>query len=41
MSRELAATHPGAVTLHEEAGQDRNFILGNCSEKIEAVMLGR
>jgi pimeloyl-ACP methyl ester carboxylesterase len=41
MSRELAAAHPGAVTLHEEAGQDHNFIVGNCSAKIGAAMLGR
>lgn len=38
MSRELAAAHPEAVTLHEEAGQDHNFILGNCSAKIAAAM---
>jgi len=41
MSRELAAAHPGPVTLHEEAGQDHNFIVGNCSAKILAAMLGR
>jgi pimeloyl-ACP methyl ester carboxylesterase len=38
MSCELAAAHPGAVTLHEEEGQDHNFILGNCSAKIHAAM---
>jgi pimeloyl-ACP methyl ester carboxylesterase len=38
MGRELAAAHPGAVTLHEEAGQDHNFIVGNCSAKIAAAM---
>lgn len=38
MARELAAAHPSAVTLHEEAGQDHNVILGNCSAKIHAAM---
>ncbi len=38
MSRELAAAHPESVTLHEEAGQDHNFIVGNCAAKIGAAM---
>lgn len=41
MSRELAASHPGSVILHEEAGQDHNFIVGNCANKIGAAMSGR
>jgi uncharacterized protein len=41
MSRELAAAHPDSVILHEEAGQDHNFIVGNCATKIGAVMSGR
>jgi pimeloyl-ACP methyl ester carboxylesterase len=38
MGRELAAAHPGVVTLHEAAGQDHNFILGNCAVKIGEAM---
>lgn len=40
MGRELAAAHPDAVTLHEEEGQDHNFIIGNCSNKIGRAMAG-
>lgn len=39
MSRALAAAHPGEVTLHEEAGQNHNFILGNKCKEIGAAML--
>ena len=39
MSRELAAAHPKEVTLHEEAEQDHNYIVGNCSAKIHAAMM--
>lgn len=39
MSRELAAAHPKEVTLHEETGQDHNYIVGNCSAKIHAAMM--
>lgn len=41
MSRELAAAHPESVSLHEEEGQDHNFIVGNCASKIGAAMSGR
>ena len=40
MGRELAAVYPSAVTLHEETGQDHNFILRNCSAKIHQAMIG-
>lgn len=39
MSRSLAVAHPKEVTLHEEAGQDHNYIVGNCSAKIHAAMM--
>jgi pimeloyl-ACP methyl ester carboxylesterase len=38
MSRALAAAHRDAVTLHEEEGQDHNYIIGNACARIGQAM---
>lgn len=38
MSRELAAAHPGRVTLHEKAGEDHNYILNNIGVEVGHTM---
>ena len=38
MSRELAAAHPGKVTLHEKEDQDHNLILLNISKEVGETM---
>jgi len=38
MSRELAAAHPGRVTLHEKEGEDHNYILNNIGVEVGDTM---